>query len=223
MTRVKLTGSTRTADAEAAVELGIDVLAWVFYARSPRYVTAARVWEMRRLLPPHVARHGVFVDTPPPLVQRVVDQLSLDAAQLFGAESRQDVESITPHAYKGVTVASAAECEVAGRAFGARRGRRGDPGLLVHLAHDRTRSWRELAAIARKLPLVVGVPSADEDTIYRLVRDVRPWAIDVWEAVETEPGRLDASRLAAVVAAVRAADAEADGGLPTVNRPTGSG
>lgn len=223
MTRVKLTGLTVTADAVAAAELGIDVVAWVFYARSPRYITAAQAWEMQRELPPHVLRHGVFVDTPPPLVQRVVDQMSLDAAQLFGAESRQDVEAIAPHAYKGVTVATPTECETAGRAFGARRGRRADPGLLIHLAHDRVRAWRELASIARKNDLVVGVSSADEDAIFRLVTEVRPWAIDVWEAVETEPGHLDASRLAAIIAAVRAADAYAADGIPTASRPTAGG
>lgn len=205
LTRLKLTGLTRVEDAAAAAAVGVDVVGFVFYARSPRYVPAARVWEMDAVLPPGIQRHGVFVDTPPPLVQRVVDQLELDAAQLFGAEPRQDVESLSPHAYKAVTVATAAECEAAGRAFGTRRARRGDPGLLIHLTRLDPSTWRELAAIARKVPLAVGVPVADAAAIRRLVEAVRPWGIDVWEAVEHEPGRIDAARLADVAAAVRSA------------------
>jgi len=199
--------------------MGVDIVAWVFFARSPRYVTSAQVWEMQRVLPPNISRHGVFVDTPPPLIQRVVDQLSLDAAQLFGAESRQDVEGILPHAYKGVTAANAQDCEAAGRAFAARRGRRGEPGLLIHLASLEGLAWRELDAIARRVPLVVGIPSVDERIIHRLVHRVHPWAIDVWEAVETKPGRLDPARLADVVAAIRAAD---DGGSAD-SRPAAGG
>lgn len=221
MTRLKLTGLTRVEDAEAATAVGIDVVGFVFYARSPRYVTASRVWEMERALAPGVLRHGVFVDTPPPLVQRVVDQLALDAAQLFGAEPRQDVESISPHAYKAVTAATAAECEAAGKVFGTRRARRGDPGLLVHVTHLDPSTWRELAAIARRVSLVVGVPVADAGAIRRMIEAVRPWGVDVWEAVEHEPGRLDPARLADVAAAVRSASPR--GADPAPGRPRSGG
>jgi len=217
LTRLKLTGLTRVEDAEAAADIGVDIVGFVFYARSPRYVAAARVWEMERALAPGVQRHGVFVDTPPPLVQRVVDQLALDAAQLFGAEPRHDVEGIVPHAYKAVTVSTAAECEAAGKVFGTRRARRGDPGLLIHLTRLDPSTWRELAAIARRVSLVVGVPIADTAAIHRMIQAVRPWGVDVWEAVEHEPGRLDPARLADVAAAVRSASprgADTAGGRP---------
>lgn len=210
MTRIKVTGITRPEDAELAVGLGVDIVACIFYAPSPRYVTSAQAWSIRRALPPDVPLHGVFVDTPVPLVQRVVHQCRLDAAVLFGAEARRDVEAIEPHAYKAVAARTAEDVEVALRSYGGRRRWRGGgekaPTLQLHVPAPLGAARPPLEAQAGRQALVLSSDDLEPGLAAAWTRALSPWALDAWSAVESEPGRLDPARLSALVEAVRRAD-----------------
>lgn len=207
MTHIKLTGVTRPEDAAAAAALGVDSIACVFSARSPRYVTSTTAWAIRRTLPPSTRFVGVFVDTPAPIVQRLVDQCQLDAAQLFGHEPRADVDAITPYAFKAVTVRTAADLDAAVKAYG-RRGR--DPlwpTLAVHLVGDVRADWDLAAGVAARYPVLLASEALTERQIPGAMHAAAPWGLDLWESVEQSPGVLDHARLADAVAAIRAHDA----------------
>ena len=62
MTKIKICGLTREADVDAAVAAGADAIGFVFYAKSPRYVSPARAAELARRLPPFVMPVGLFVN-----------------------------------------------------------------------------------------------------------------------------------------------------------------
>ena len=51
-TRIKICGLTRTEDVQAAVAAGADALGFVFYDKSPRFVTPAHAAELLRAVPP---------------------------------------------------------------------------------------------------------------------------------------------------------------------------
>lgn len=207
MTRVKISGVTDPDDARMAAGLGADLIACVFYARSPRYVTQTIAWSIRRALPSHVGFVGIFVDTPLPLVQHMVDHCGLDHAQLFGAEPRADVDAIRPHAFKAITVEHPDGVDRAVRAFGIHRHGRGDvPGLLLNLTRDARENWSCAAGAATKTALLLASPALSAATAAGAVRTVQPWGVDIWESVESSPGRLDPGRVEAFIAAVRAAD-----------------
>ena len=61
MTRIKVCGITRVADAVAAAEAGVDAIGLVF-APSPRRVTVRQAREIVKALPPLVSAVGVFVN-----------------------------------------------------------------------------------------------------------------------------------------------------------------
>ncbi|MBK6768635.1 MAG: hypothetical protein IPG72_06445 [Ardenticatenales bacterium] len=208
MTHIKWTGVTRPEDAAAAAELGVQTVACVFSARSPRYVTSTQAWAIRRVLPPSVRFVGVFVDTPSPLIQRIVDQCQLDGAQLFGSEPRAEVEAVTPHAFKGVTVRTVSEIDAAARTYGRRTKETTWPTLMLQLAGDVARRWSAVAAIAERYPMLLASERLTPQNIPGALREVGPWGIDVWEGVESEPGVLDRAKLADVIGAVRAYDTQ---------------
>jgi phosphoribosylanthranilate isomerase len=208
VTRIKLSGLKQPADAQLAVRLGVDMVACVFNAQSPRYVTAQQAWAIRRVISPPVAMVGVFVNTPPPIVQQVALSCQLDYVQLFGDEPRADLEALGAAAFKAVTVTDAPALETALRTFVGRWSRRGDtPALLVHLSGGLGQAWDLLAGPAARAPLALAASALGADTAAEAIRIVRPWAVDVWDAVESEPGHLDPALLAQFIAAVRDADA----------------
>jgi len=80
-TRVKICGITSPEDALAAVAAGADAIGMVF-ATSPRRITPVRAAEIASVLPPFVARVGVFVDAPEEEVSEIAATVGLCAVQL---------------------------------------------------------------------------------------------------------------------------------------------
>jgi len=88
--RIKICGLTREADVDAAVAAGADALGFVFYAKSPRAVTAARAAELVRRVPPFVTVVGLFVNPAPDEVEGVLDHVPLNLLQFHGDEGEAD-------------------------------------------------------------------------------------------------------------------------------------
>jgi phosphoribosylanthranilate isomerase len=113
--KVKICGLTNLADAQAAVAAGADLLGFIFFPQSPRYVPPERVREIIQALeldrrpptadgrpragrggkprrsvvgghPSAVATVGVFVDESSAAVAQILDFCGLDLAQLHGEE-----------------------------------------------------------------------------------------------------------------------------------------
>ncbi len=127
MTKVKICGITNLEDAGVAVEVGADLLGFIFYKPSPRYVAPEVVREivlsfkgqvtdsrgaggqgsLREPNTQPVTRNeplfvGVFVNTPLPDVEQILNFCDLDAAQLHGEESPEFVAHFQGRAYKAL-------------------------------------------------------------------------------------------------------------------------
>ncbi|WP_107328357.1 phosphoribosylanthranilate isomerase [Metapseudomonas otitidis] len=85
--RVKICGITRVEDALAAVAAGADAIGLVFYAPSPRAVTAEQARAIISALPPFVTTVGLFVDMPGEELDSVLATVPLDLLQFHGDES----------------------------------------------------------------------------------------------------------------------------------------
>src|SRR5262249_30669940 len=86
-TKVKICGITNTADGLAASEAGADILGFVFWEKSPRYVSVEAASRIIRLLPPFIVKAGVFVDAPEEDVFRAIQGCDLSLLQFHGHES----------------------------------------------------------------------------------------------------------------------------------------
>ena len=88
-TRVKICGITRSADAAAAAQAGVDAIGLVFYPPSPRFLSAERAREIRDALPPFVQTVALFVNPDAAQVAQVIGRVKPGMLQFHGEETPQ--------------------------------------------------------------------------------------------------------------------------------------
>ena len=93
MTRIKICGITNKLDAINAGQLNVDMLGFVFYKKSKRYVEPRIVRDIANELPPFIAKVGVFVDEKKEKVLEIAEDASLDILQFHGEEECEYCES----------------------------------------------------------------------------------------------------------------------------------
>lgn len=87
--RVKICGITNLEDALDAVMYGADALGFVFYEKSPRYVSPKCVKKIIAKLPPFVERVGLFVNQSASEINSIMQECNLSLAQIhFEADDK---------------------------------------------------------------------------------------------------------------------------------------
>jgi phosphoribosylanthranilate isomerase len=87
MVQVKICGIKKEEDAKWAVSLGADMLGFIFYKESPRYISAQLAKKIIKSFPPFVLPVGVFVDEKPDSIIKTVKSCGLKIVQLHGKET----------------------------------------------------------------------------------------------------------------------------------------
>lgn len=109
--RVKICGITSYEDAKAAIDFGADALGFVFYEKSPRYITPQKALEIIDKLPPFIERVGLFVDK----TAKEINEISLfsktSLAQLHFETNSSFFDSLKVKYIQVVRANSAADIE----------------------------------------------------------------------------------------------------------------
>jgi phosphoribosylanthranilate isomerase len=215
-TRIKICGITRDEDLRAAVTLGADALGFVFYPKSPRYVTPERFGALTQGLAPYVSSVALFVNASVDEVRAVVDAGPVALLQFHGDETMEECARIAAavkrpfvHAYRvkpDTAPADLLECELAYRAASP-----WFSSLLLDTyvdAYGGAGKVFDWSLIPKELaPRVVLSGGLSVQNATDAVARVRPWAVDISSGVEAAKGIKDARKIADFIAAVRAADA----------------
>lgn len=88
--RVKICGITNLEDALWAVEAGADALGFVFYEKSPRYITPKEAAKLTSLLPPFIQCVGLFVNESSEVINSICKDAKMDLAQIISDEGNFD-------------------------------------------------------------------------------------------------------------------------------------
>jgi len=206
--QVKVCGLTRVEEAVACAQAGARAVGCVFYAESPRCVTAATAREIRRALPPEVACVGVFVDEPFEGVMALATHTGFTAVQLHGSEAPEVVERLRREGLfviKALFADRAPGIETASQysasAYLVECGQGALPGGNAHAWE-----WGRAAALGQRHPLILAGGLTPENAA-QAVRAALPDAVDVSSGVEAGPGRKSIRKVEQFIAAVATAGA----------------
>ncbi|RKG32461.1 phosphoribosylanthranilate isomerase [Acinetobacter tianfuensis] len=93
-TRAKICGITRIQDIQSVVQAGADAIGFVFFAPSPRSVTAVQAAELIQHVPPYVQTVGLFVNASAADVQDILKISPVDILQFHGDENPEQCQTI---------------------------------------------------------------------------------------------------------------------------------
>jgi phosphoribosylanthranilate isomerase len=205
-TRVKVCGITCAVDALAAVACGADALGFIFYSRSPRWISAEAAGAIIAQLPPLVTRVGVFVNAPPAEVVAAAG-FGLSALQLHGDESPAfctELRRALPYcqlikALRIGPASCAADFSPYAPLVDAFLLDTYHPGMAGGTGAAFDWSLIDTLALQRPFLLAGGLSPAN---VAQAIEAVQPYAVDINSGVELQPGVKDHSKLRALFAAL---------------------
>ncbi|MCJ7550140.1 MAG: phosphoribosylanthranilate isomerase [Anaerolineae bacterium] len=234
MTRVKICGITNIEDARCAASAGADLLGFIFYPRSARYITPARAGEITRALQAEFGLEaprmvGVFVDAPVSEISETAATAGLDLAQLHGVETPEMIHALCVHAlrvrtlrvraFKAIPSRTLEDAEAAlNRYVGHPDGcdKNDMPSLLIDAYHPQERGGTGLRAdvataqwLSRRCRLLLAGGLTPEN-VNDAITLIKPWGVDVSSGVEVTKGIKRHTLVRDFVAAVRATDRQLD-------------
>lgn len=203
-TRVKICGITREEDLLAALAVGADALGFVFYPPSPRYLTPERAAALMRRVPPFVARVGLFVNPDPAVLAATLAAVPLDLIQFQGDETPEFCEQFGRPYVKVARMRPGIDLVEFARAYPSARGLLLDSYVESYGGAGQTFDW-SLVPKGLSVPVVVagGLTASNVGSV---IRQLRPWGVDVSSGVEAAKGIKDAEKINAFMAAVKDAD-----------------
>jgi phosphoribosylanthranilate isomerase len=222
---VKICGITNLEDARVASEAGADLLGFILYPKSPRFVEPAVIGKILREIQgigeigesglettanPAIRRPktvGVFVNEPVERILTILDQTGLDYAQLHSDEPPAILTQLRGRAFRVLRPTGADEA-LAQAATYAPLGPTEGPALMID-AYDptvyggtgKTTDWHTAAAVARQHPSLLLAGGLTPENVAAAIRTVQPWGVDVSSGVEAAPGRKDHARVRAFIQA----------------------
>lgn len=203
MVKVKICGITNWSDARRAVEAGADFLGFNFYRGSSRYIPPAAARRIVQRLPEKVASVGVFVNEPEQEMLAIARRVGLDYVQLHGDETAEVVSRMR----RSFRVIKAIRVRGSFRVAQLADFRRASSILLdgfdsrLRGGTGKSFNWKLAKSAGRKRQIFLAGGLTPENAA-EAVSAARPFAIDVCSGVESRPGKKDAGRMRALVAAV---------------------
>lgn len=203
MTKIKICGITNKKDANAAIVLGADALGFVF-AKSPRQLSRVQAQQICASLPPFISKVGVFVDETKENVLKTIKYCGLDTAQFHGNES--DKYCAFFKKYCKIIKVFRIDDKISLKTI--KTYKNPDAFLFDTYARDcyggtgKAFAHNILKNIKFSQPIIIsgGITLLNVEKIIRLLK---PYAVDVSSGVEKKPGIKDIKKLKALILSVK--------------------
>lgn len=195
---IKICGITNMEDAVMAITYGADAIGFIFYNKSPRYLTPEAAKRIVQNLPDDISKVGVFVNHNIHAVREIYELCGLDMIQLHGDESPDYcrgfpqsilIKAISPRREEDLSIVDN---------YGAK-------AIMID-AHEsglyggtgKISNW-ELAVRLREMRPLILSGGLNGSNILQAIRTVSPHAVDVNSGVELSPGKKDPEKVQSII------------------------
>jgi phosphoribosylanthranilate isomerase len=186
--RVKICGITSLEDALLCQNYGADALGFIFYQKSPRYITPLDVAEISEKLSVFLTKVGVFVNESPDFINTIAERARLTAVQLHGEEPPEILDQIDKPVIKTFRVKHGFDFSTLSQFE--------KYTLLLDTYSDREYGgtgsafdWDIIPKDLRsKIILAGGISSENIEEVYK---EISPAAVDLASSLESFPGKKD--------------------------------
>ena len=193
MTKIKFCGLKTLDDIQAVNKLLPEYVGFVFAPKSKRHVTPAQARQLRNALDKKISAVGVFVDENLSTVAELLNNGTIDAAQLHGNETDDYIKNLRGLTNKPIIKAFQAENIAAAESSVA------DFVLIDSGAGGgKVFDW-SLINLRREYFLAGGLTVENVGSAIELLH---PFAVDVSSGIETD-GRKDFNKMATFAEVVR--------------------
>lgn len=191
MVKVKICGITNLEDAQAAVEEGADMLGFIFYNKSPRYIKPEKAKEIISNLPQEIEKVALFVNEEKGAVADALSRIrEINLLQFHGDETPDYCNAFNKRIIKAIRVKnkdSIRELASYNVNFFLLDAWKKDVYGGTGLNFD----WK-LTENAKqyKVPIILS-GGLNPDNVKKAIELVKPYAVDVSSGVEISPGKKD--------------------------------
>jgi phosphoribosylanthranilate isomerase len=201
---IKICGITNMEDAIMAITFGADAIGFIFYNKSPRYLTPEAARRIIENLPDDISKVGVFVNHDIHAVREIYEFCGLDMIQLHGDESPDYcrgfpqsilIKAISPRREEDLSIVdnySAKALMIDARESG------------LYGGTGKISNW-ELAVRLREMRPLILSGGLNASNILHAIRTVSPHAVDVNSGVELSPGKKDPEKVQSIIELVHTA------------------
>ena len=199
-TKVKFCGLRTMDDVEHANDLRVDYVGFVFAKNSKRYVTARQAELLKSQLEPGIRKVGVFVKDDPQHIAGLLENGTIDLAQLHGGEDAEYIrrlkELTDSPLIQAFRIDSAEDLEAAKKSEA--------DYILLDGGTGTTINWELLKDFPRPFFLAGGLTP---ENVRDAINSLHPYAVDVSTGIETD-GVKDPKKMEAFIDAVRTVEEE---------------
>jgi len=191
--KVKICGITNYEDAQAAIDMGADLLGFNFYPESPRYLKPEKAKQIIQRIPAFIDMVGLFVNSTMDDIHEIVNICHLDWIQLHGDETSDFCKEFRTHnikTMKAIRVRDHTDVEKVNDYFT-------DAILLDAFDPDKyggtgiTFDWNVVGHINKRVFLAGGINPENAEKAVRL----GVYGIDICSGIESEPGKKDHEKM----------------------------
>ncbi len=186
--KVKICGITNSEDALLCESLGADMIGFIFYRQSKRFVDFKTAKRIINQLNASTIKVGVFVNEDTRMINKIADDLELDYIQLHGDEMPDIIDKLEKDVIKAFRINDSFD-------FSFIESYKNIVPLLDTHSDNKFGgtgekfNWGTIPiSLKEKIILAGGISSANVEYIYR---QIKPSAIDVSSSLELYPGKKD--------------------------------
>ena len=204
--KVKICGLKTAETVQAAVYGGTDYIGFVFFAKSPRYVTPPENAKLAEFVPETVVKVGLVVDAGEALLDNIMSEGAIDMLQLQGKETPTRVAEIRAKTglpvMKAVGVSEKSDLDVLEDYIGIADqiliDAKPPKGAQLPGGNGLSFDWTLLSAATISIPwMLAGGLTADN--VARALSVTGASQVDVSSAVEHQPGKKDPAKIKAFI------------------------